>query len=472
MYAAAAFFHIRSLPDLVQPVLLTLLPGPAFGFLIDQLQHSGKVLEEVGVLGAAAVLLTTIGWATTPFSPRLLPIALVSGLAWLGTTVAAAALTTSPPVPIITTAAAWCLVWSAWAATLLLGTTVRAPSTVADVSRRRFINQGAAGAVVLACGGYVLWHRLPDWISALLAPPEAAAAAEIPTPTAAFYLVSKNFQDPILDSARWHLEVSGLVERPLGLNYPALLALPAEEEFITLECISNRVGGRLLSTGLFSGPSLRELLSRAQPAPGAKIVSFVSADGYREQLALDGVGGSSRVLLATHLNGSPLPPEHGYPLRLVVPGRYGMKSPKWLTGIEVGDGTGRLGFWEARGWDPDAEVKTTARIVTPGDGDHLARGVTRVAGIAYAGERGIRGVELSSDGGTTWTPAMVDQPLSRFTAVGWHLDWRAAAAGAHVLVARAQDGQGRLQVAEPTNSFPSGAGGYHSISVRVGAGQT
>lgn len=468
MYVAATLFHTRSLPDLVQPVLLSLLPGSAFGFLIDQLQHSGKVVEELGVLASSAALVMTLGWATSLLSPRLLPIAFVSGLAWLGTTIAATALTTSQPVTAITTAAAWSLVWSAWAAALLLGIRVRGPSTATDLSRRIFINQ-AALAIVLASGGYVLWHRLPDWISALLAPPEATAAAEIPTPTAAFYLVSKNFQDPVLDAARWHLEIGGLVKRTISLSYPEVLALPAEEEFITLECISNRVGGRLLSTGLFSGPTLRELLSRARPAARAISVSFVSADGYREQLALDEVAGTSRVLLATHLNGSPLPPEHGYPLRLVVPGRYGMKSSKWLTRIEVGDGTGPTGFWEARGWDPAAEVKTTARIVTPADGDHIA-GVIRVAGIAYAGGRGIRGVELSTDGGKTWRPVLVDQPLSQFSAVGWHSDWRPAAAGDRVLVARARDGSGALQSAGPTNSFPNGAGGYHSISVNVARG--
>ena len=469
MYVAATLFHTRSLPDLVQPLILSLLPGPAFGFLIDQLQHSGKVVEEVGVLAAAAALVMTLGWAISRVSPRLLPMAFVGGLAWLGTTIAATALTTSPAVPTLTTAAAWFLVWSAWEAALLLGIRVRGHSTATDPSRRRFINQ-AGVAVVLASGGYVLWRRLPDWVSALLAPPEAAAAAAIPTPTSAFYLVSKNFQDPVLEAARWQLAVSGLVGRRLTLDYRALLALPAEEEFVTLECISNRVGGRLLSTGLFAGPTLRELLSRAQPAADAKNVSFVFADGYREQLALDEVAGTSRVLLATHLNGSPLPPEHGYPLRLVVPGRYGMKSSKWLTRIEVGDGTGPTGFWEARGWDPDAEVKTTARIVTPADGDHIAGRVIRVTGIAYAGGRGIRGVELSADGGATWIPAVVDLPLSQLTAVGWHFDWRPAAAGDHVLEARARDGLGRLQSVEPTNSFPSGAGGYHSISVNVARG--
>jgi hypothetical protein len=157
---------------------------------------------------------------------------------------------------------------------------------------------------------------------------------------------------------------------------------------------------------------------------------------------------------------------HGFPARILVPGHYGMKGPKWVEDIELTTGS-RNGYWENQGWNPDAAVKTTSRIDSPPEGSLLRVGSIDVSGVAFAGKRGISAVEISADSGHSWSPGVIKQPLSNLTWVTWTATWTVANAGQYRLQVRARDGQGALQVANASPSYPDGSSGYHSVQVSV-----
>jgi len=282
------------------------------------------------------------------------------------------------------------------------------------------------------------------------------------TPANQFYVVSKNLIDPKVDAGRWRLEVTGMVQYPLSLTMDEVKGLPSEHRAITLECISNGVGGHLVSTGDWEGVALKTLLERAGAQPDGTHVVFQGVDSYlaslptADLLAVD-------TLLAYSLNGSPLPDRHGFPLRAVVPGRYGEQSAKWITRVELTD-TEAKGFYQSQGWSA-APLETLSRIDMPTGRATL--GPLTVAGIAFAGARGIRRVEVSADGGTTWQDAMLQPPLSDQTWVFWSWEWRPAAKGAYTLVVRATDGTGTTQTPVARGTVPDGSTGWHRVNVTV-----
>jgi DMSO/TMAO reductase YedYZ molybdopterin-dependent catalytic subunit len=205
-------------------------------------------------------------------------------------------------------------------------------------------------------------------------------------------------------------------------------------------------------------------LNHAGIQTGASELVFRAQDGYSDSLhlsqALD-----PNTLLVYHLNGQPLPQSHGFPVRLLVPGVYGMKNGKWLTTLEVGAG-GYSGYWEQQGWSREAVVKTTTRIDVPADGDVLLARSLFIAGVAYAGDRGISRVDVSVDGGQSWQPAILRQPLGNLTWVLWELPWQPAS-GTYLIVARAIDLEGNVQTPRQAPTLPDGASGYDAIQVTV-----
>jgi DMSO/TMAO reductase YedYZ molybdopterin-dependent catalytic subunit len=288
--------------------------------------------------------------------------------------------------------------------------------------------------------------------------------AELTSPTD-FYYVSKSLDgDPQIAAGAWRLQITGLVSAPYSLSYDDLKALPQVRQYHTLECISNDVGGPLMSNGDFTGVSLADLLNRAGIRPGASELVFHAADGYSDALhlsqALD-----PRSLVVYLLDGQPLPEPHGYPARLLIPGLYGMKNGKWLTSLELGSG-GYTGYWEQRGWTPIAAVKLTSRMDVPHDGDLLLARSTYLAGVAYGGAKGIAEVDVSLDGGQTWQPANLKRPLGELTWVLWEFAWTPTS-GQHVLAVRAIDLLGNVQTPASAPTLPDGASGYDAISVVV-----
>jgi DMSO/TMAO reductase YedYZ molybdopterin-dependent catalytic subunit len=240
------------------------------------------------------------------------------------------------------------------------------------------------------------------------------------TPIEDFYRIDTNTRAPAIDAARWRLAVTGLVDRPQTLTLADVRAFEPTDVFATLSCISNPPGGDLISTTRWTGVSLQRLLPRLALRPSATHLKITSADGFFEVVSLDTIRGEARAMLAYAWDGVPLPAEHGFPLRLYVPDVYGMKQPKWVTGI---DALSRWepGYWVARGWDREGRVVPTAAVDAV-----VRRGeVTEVGGIAYAGSRGIATVEVRGNDGE-WQTAQIRQPLSDLTWVIWRAELRAS----------------------------------------------
>ena len=288
-------------------------------------------------------------------------------------------------------------------------------------------------------------------------------SAEV-TPNADFYVVAKDLFPTVVEQDRWSLRVGGLVSRPLRLTYADLLALPHTDLFGTLECISNPIGGWLISTTRWSGVPLALLLDRVGLRSEASHVQFTTADDYKESLPLDRAL-LAETLLVTQMNGEPITDEHGFPLRLYTPGRYGMKNPKWITAIEATNNPA-WGYWKAlQGWEADGPVETMARF-DPRPTTVAAGEIVQVGGVAFAGDRGLQRVEVSTDGGVTWAAARVSRPRSPFTWVLWTYAWSAGRPGTSKLLVRAVDGTGAVQTDKQAFTFPTGATGYHTLSVQ------
>ena len=284
------------------------------------------------------------------------------------------------------------------------------------------------------------------------------------TPNDEHYVVTQNPVDPAPNLDVWRLEVTGLVGSPGTYTYEQLQNLPSTSRAITLECISNGPGGRLISTAIWHGVTVRTLLERHGGAlPNAHYLAFYSVDGYTVSLPLDEVL-KVDALLAWQMNGVALPNRHGFPLRALVPGRYGEENPKWLTRIEL---TGHFvsGLYADQGWY-NGPVHTWNRIDRPRGRLPLGSPV-EVGGIAFAGARGVRKVEVSVDGGMTWHQAQLEPALSPDTWVLWSWQWQPTLAGRYILEARVTDNTGEVQTSHKQGTVPNGATGYHIVMIDV-----
>ena len=291
------------------------------------------------------------------------------------------------------------------------------------------------------------------------------------TPNEDFYLIDTAISSPRINRDRWTLNIKGAVDNPIELSYDDLLSLPTREADITLSCISNEVGGGLISNARWTGVLLSDVLNEAGMSPD-KITSASeqlvgrSADdwtsGFPTYLALDG----REALVAFGMNDEELPLKHGYPVRLVVPGLYGyVSATKWLTEIELTD-WGFDAYWIKRGWSKEGPILTQSRIDTVKDGDTLSAGTVQIGGIAWAPHRGIERVEVSTDGGETWSDASLAAQLDIDAWRQYVYDWEAQP-GEHTLKVRATDGEGETQTKTEAPPHPSGATGYHTIEVAV-----
>ena len=308
--------------------------------------------------------------------------------------------------------------------------------------------------------------------------PPADASIDVPgmpkliTPASSFYLIDTALSSPRIDVNDWTLSVKGAVDNPVKFSYKDLLDMPTREADITLSCVSNTVGGGLVSNGRWTGVLLSDVLaeagmSRDKIARASRQLVGRSVDGFtagfKTDIALDG----RNALVAFGLNGSELPVKHGYPVRLVIPGLYGyVSATKWLTEIELTDWNFDA-YWIQRTWSKEGPVKTQSRIDTISDGDNLSPGKNPIGGIAWAPHRGIERVEVSTDGGETWNTARLAKQLAEDTWRQFIYDWNARP-GDYTIQVRATDGTGETQTASEAPPHPSGATGYHSIDVTVG----
>lgn len=280
------------------------------------------------------------------------------------------------------------------------------------------------------------------------------------TPQSRFYVMDEDLQDPDLAVEGWTVSVGGLLQRPYSFSFADLLAMQRRDEIVTQECVSNPVGGPLMSTALFSGVSLAALLRRGGGVmPGGTAVLVRGSDGHEEALPLR-IALDPAVMLVYACNGQLLTVQHGFPARFLLPGMYGYKSVKWVESIRVTTNPAE-GYWEREGWKALPEVHTVARIDVARP---VAAGVL-VAGVAFAGRRGIRAVQVRANE-DAWHEAVLHTPA--LSPYSW-IQWRATlpVRGGIRLEARAIDGTGRIQTATEHGQKPNGATGYHSVHVTV-----
>jgi len=295
-----------------------------------------------------------------------------------------------------------------------------------------------------------------------------AGLTPLVVPNDAFYRIDTALLVPQVDVSGWQLSVSGMVDHQLTFTYDELLSMPLYEQYVTISCVSNEVGGHLVGNALWTGVRLKDVLGTAGVRPGATQVVGRSVDGFTVGFPTAWATAPEREpLIALGMNRELLPPEHGFPARLIVPGLYGyVSATKWLSEIELTTRDAVDGYWIPLGWAKDGPILTQSRIDVPHDGDKLDAGPTTIAGLAWAPDRGIERVELRIDGGP-WQAAQITRPIAPATWVQWTLPWNAAAGG-HRLEVRATDGTGTVQTAEQTAPAPDGASGHHTISVQVG----
>jgi DMSO/TMAO reductase YedYZ molybdopterin-dependent catalytic subunit len=494
-----------SLPELLGEGIIRTLPAEVFSALLDLLLKAAKPTLLVCILVGQLLLGGLFGriYGRAPSWRRALAIV---GVTWavlglvilplLRLGVFGGALSAGPPAVAISLAAVFLLYAAAlvWLHRLLLPAAT-GPAGPGSPARRSMLAKLGLSLAALAIGGYG-WRALTSGPAAAgpsspsggrtvdpaaggaatADPAQTATAAFSPapgqpaearfaikglspevTPTKEFYTVSKNFLDPTVDGQTWKLTIDGLVDRPTTYDFETIKQLPSVSDFYTLQCISNPVGGDLWGNAHWKGVRLRDLLTAAGLQAGIRKVVFHAADDYTDSITLERALDADAIL-AYEMNGAPLDKSHGFPARLLIPNIYGMKNVKWLTRIELVDYDFK-GYWMQRGWDDAAPYKTSSRVDTPKTRQDPSSGEIPIAGVAFAGQRGIRAVEYSLDDGQTWQPAEVKPALATNT---WQL-WAARptlAQGRYTIRVRATDGKGALQTSINRDSLPDGASGY------------
>jgi DMSO/TMAO reductase YedYZ molybdopterin-dependent catalytic subunit len=359
---------------------------------------------------------------------------------------------------------------------------------LAGPERRRFLITGAAAAgtaAVTGFGGRLLSERtnVTQAQKSLRIPPPTAQAPPLPagadlnipglspfiTPNGAFYRVDTAIVLPEVAPASWQLRIHGMVSREINLTFDQLIRRPLTEDYITLTCVSNPVAGPYVGNARWLGASLASLLREAGVRAGADQLLCTSADGFTSGAPLLTAIDGRDAMLAVAMNGSVLPVEHGFPVRMVIPGLYGYVSAcKWITDIEVTTFAANSAYWAQRGWDQQAPIKTESRIDVPTGQNPVRAGRTSVAGVAWAQHKGIEAVEVRVDRGQ-WQQARLAAVPDIDTWRQWGWDWDAAP-GNHLIEARATDKTGYTQTAMQAPPEPNGATGYPSVQVSVTGG--
>ncbi|UJP10055.1 molybdopterin-dependent oxidoreductase [Microbacterium sp. KUDC0406] len=360
-------------------------------------------------------------------------------------------------------------------------------SGTGTVSRRRFLawatGTAVAGAVLAAAGSLARAGstavtavreaiRLPRAASPAPATPADAelgtpGLTPLITPNQDFYRIDTALVVPSVDPVDWRLRIHGLVAHEVTLTWDELLALPLQETAVTLSCVSNTVGGDLVGNAVWLGYPIRELLKRAQPDADADMVLSTSVDGFTAGTPLEALTDDRDALLAIGMNGEPLPLEHGFPVRMVVPGLYGyVSATKWVTDLEVTRFDRATAYWTDRGWSAKGPIKLQSRIDVPRARTPIPSGDTMIAGVAWQPHAGVSGVEVQIDDGP-WQRAELASAISDDTWVQWVLPWQADA-GEHELRCRAIGSDGEAQTGASAPPAPDGATGWHTVAVSVG----
>jgi DMSO/TMAO reductase YedYZ molybdopterin-dependent catalytic subunit len=472
----AVFTGERSAPLVaVGGVVVDSVPGPVKTFAVSVFGTHDKQALLTGTTIVLALFAAGIGAVAV----RRPPLGLV-GIGLFGVIGMAAALTRANAGPLAILPA---LVGAAAGAGVLAALLRERTGFDADGNRRRFLAESGGIFVGALVVGYLgrQWAASKDVSAArnkVALPTPASPAPSLPpdlnipdlapfvSSNETFYRIDTALAVPQIDPATWQLKIHGRVRNPITLTYNDLLSRPMIERYVTLTCVSNEVGGNLIGNAKWLGVRLKDVLDEAGPLPGADQMVGRSVDGFTAGAPTEVVMDGRDAMLAVGMNGVPLPVEHGFPVRLVVPGLYGyVSATKWLSELELTSFGDFNAYWVPRGWSAKAPIKTESRIDTPRGGARPRAGQVTVAGVAWAQHRGIGKVEVRVDDGP-WQTATLGAVPSVDTWRQWSYAWTATP-GQHTLAVRATDNGGQTQVQDEAPPDPDGATGWHTITVSV-----
>lgn len=473
-HLAAALFLPRAAPlSAISDVVIALSPPAVTEWGIETFGTADKPLLQTGIALALVVAgaIAGLAWRRAPIGGALITAALAAA--------GAAAAVTRPELGAA--AAMPSIIAGAWAAICLHWWAARGAAR--DESGRRRFLAALAGIGAAAFAASLLARRFgPGSVEAdrdAFTVPEPDLPATDPgpgadldveglapwrTPNGDFYRIDTAITAPAVDVESWELRVHGMVGQVRTYTFDDLLGRELIERDITLCCVSNPVGGRLVGNARWIGVSLADLLAESDPDPAADQLVSRSADGWTAGTPSSMVFDGRDALIAVGMNGAPLPVDHGWPARMVVPGLYGyVSATKWLVDLELTTFDAYDPYWIERDWAQPAPVHTASRIDTPGS--KADAGTVTVAGVAWAQHRGISAVELKVDDGP-WTECELSDVATDDTWRQWRYDWDASS-GDHTLTVRATDGDGRVQTDEVAPPKPSGATGLHNVKITV-----
>ncbi|PVW04631.1 oxidoreductase [Microbacterium sp. Gd 4-13] len=476
--------------------VIDIVPQPLKEFAISTFGANDKIALLVG-LGLAVVIASAIAgileYVRPPLGAVLLVVAGVLSGAAILTRAGAGVLSALPPlvgtivgVVLILMLGRRLRAWRDRAAAAPTESDPEEGAETAGASRRGFLGMtaiAAAASVVVGVGSRVISAttssiaavrdaiQLPAVRSTVTVPAGAEADVEglspLFTPNAEFYRVDTALTVPSIDPSTWRLVIDGMVDQRIELSFDDLVGMGLDEYGITLTCVSNEVGGGLVGNAIWQGVPIRDILAMAGPQAGADMVLSRSVDGYTASTPLDTLTDDNRdAIFAVAMNGEPLPLEHGFPVRMVVPGLYGyVSATKWVTELKVTTFAADEAYWTPRGYAAEAPIKMSSRIDTPRSGTPVNAGTVPIAGMAWAQTTGIQSVEVSIDDGD-WQQANLSTPVNADTWVQWWMEWQAEA-GTHYVTVRATDKNGQVQIEDRAPIAPDGSSGWQRTLVTV-----
>ncbi|MBE1547041.1 DMSO/TMAO reductase YedYZ molybdopterin-dependent catalytic subunit [Mycobacterium sp. OAS707] len=488
---AVAFGPQADARTAIGSAIIDLTPGPVKEWTIQTFGTADKLFLTIVVLGVIALIAAvTARWET-----RRVPVGsaaiVVAGIAGCAAVLSRAGATVADIVPTVIGTVCGVAVLRL----LTSGRFTNAPepeegSDAPDRGRRlSLVTLGFLGAGAVTGVGGVVLSRMLSSVSgdrdAFALPKVDVAAPPVPpavqpkgvalpsfvTSNADFYRIDTALSVPQLSRADWQLKIHGMVDREITYRFEDLDRFDVVEKLVTLTCVSNPVGGDLISNATWTGYRVRDLLADAGVHPDADMVLSMSIDGFTAGTPVEALTDKRDALLAVGMNGQPLPTEHGYPARLVVPGLYGyVSATKWVVDLELTRFDRAEAFWTQHGWSAKGPIKTESRIDVPRSGQEVAEGPVTFGGIAWAQNRGVRSVEVRIDSPNKqgpWLPADLGASYSNDTWRLWSFNWQATQPGEHTISVRATDNTGAVQTADEASPVPDGATGWHTVSFAV-----
>ncbi len=471
----------------VGSAVIDLTPGPVKEWAIQTFGTADKLVLSVLVIAVIAV----IAAVTAQYETRRVPIGsaviVLAGVAGCAAVLSREGATVTDIVPTVIGTACGVAVLRLLTSGRYADETDSDPAADAPDRGRRlslvtlgFLGAGAltgvGGAVLARLTHSVAGDRNAFALPTIDVPAPAVPAAVQPqgvslpsfvTSNEDFYRIDTALSVPQLSRADWELKIHGMVDREMTYRFDELERFEVVEKLVTLTCVSNPVGGDLIGNAAWTGYRVRDLLEEVGIHSDADMVLSKSIDGFTAGTPVEALTDDRDSLLAIGMNGQPLPTEHGYPARLVVPGLYGyVSATKWVVDLELTRFDRAQGYWTPLGWSARGPIKTESRIDVPRSGSDVAQGAVTFGGVAWAQDRGVRAVEVRIDDGD-WEQADLGANYADDTWRLWSFPWEATVPGLHTISVRATDNTGAVQTGENADPIPDGATGWHTVSFAV-----